>query len=316
MRDTTPQMPGLGPDMELLCLLRPYVRHCGDSHRPAWKLARRRLLDYLLVYIAEGRGRFQVGPCVYDAEPNDLFWIPPDTDHEMEGFPPLMACPYVHFDLIYRPDVAHWDFSIPGGMTDLEELRPLMHPEMPAPRLQTLRGRIRTHTNRRAGDLIREICVEAARGQPYAGLRMSGLILQIVAEVLRGQEGLPTDCTEHIPVLEKAADYISSHCAEPLYMDAVARRFRLSPSYFRELFARHFGSSPRAYLRRARIRLAKHLMVGSTFDQSEIALRTGFSSVHSLSRAFRAEEGIPPSRYRSCGTARTRTEVRKTAYSH
>jgi AraC-like DNA-binding protein len=310
-------MPGAGPEAELLAQLRPYVRHCGHSRRPAWRLGRRRLLDYLLVHIEAGRGRFTIAGTTYDAEPGDLFWIPPDTEHEMEGFPPAMVCPYVHFDLLYRPEVSHWDFSIPGGLTDLGELRPLLHPPLPEPRLDALCGRLRTPANARIGALLAEVCTEAARGQPFAQLRMSGLMLEIVAELLRTQAGLPAGGGgEHIPLLEKAADWLEQHGDAADAVTRAAALCRLSPSYFRRLFARHFGCPPRDFRKRGRIRLAKQLMIGGNLDLSEIAQRAGFATVHSFSRAFRAVEGLPPGQYRRFGRIMTRVEGRQTPYSH
>ena len=307
-------MPGLEPGAELLAVLRPYVRHCGDSRREAWRIPSRKLLDYLLVYIAAGRGRFAVGNSVYEAEPGDLFWIPPNTLHDMQGYGPEMHCPYVHFDLVYRPEHSHWDFSIPGGMTDLTELRPLMHPPVDAPLLESLTGRIRGYTNRRVGQMIREICVEAARAQPYAGLRLSGLVLEIVAEILRGRSGLPVEYMTHIPLLETVADVMVRESADAPSLPELARRCELSVSHFRYLFHRHFGCSPRTYVRRARLRKARELMVGTALTLSEIAEQVGFETVHSFSRAFREEEGVPPTEYRRCTSVHTRVEGRNTPY--
>lgn len=307
-------MPGLEPGCELLASLRPYVRHCGDSHRHAWKTGSRKLLDYLLVYIAEGRGRFAVGGRIYDAVPCDLFWIPPDTLHEMEGFPPGMHCPYVHFDLVYRKEHSHWDFSIPEGMTDLAELQPLMHPPLSEPMIRSLTGRIRGHTNRLVGRLIQDICAEAARAQPFAGLCMSGLMMEAVAEILRGRGGLPVEYMAHIPLLESAADVMVRECARRPSQGELAKHCQLSGSHFRYLFHRHFGCSPRTYVRRARLRKARELMVGTSLSISEIAAKVGFETVHSLSRAFRAEEGLSPTEYRRCAPICTRVEGRKTPY--
>ncbi len=312
--DSASTLPGLTPGVELLTQLRPYVRHCGDERRPAWRLGRRRLLDYLLVYIAEGRGRFTVGGNEYAAEPGDLFWIPPDTDHEMEGFAPSMVCPYVHFDLVYRPQTSHWDFTIPAGLTDLSELTPLMHPPLADPRLAGLCGQLRTSANRRVGELIREICAEAARGQPFAPLRLSGLMLELLAEILRGLAGAAAETAEHAARLEQAADYLTRHCEEEVPLGQVAELCRLSASRFRELFGRYFGCSPRLYLRRARIRRAKSLLMGSDLNVSEIALRCGFANVHNLSRAFREVEGLSPRQYRRAGPSATRVEGRRTPY--
>jgi len=162
------------------------------------------------------------------------------------------------------------------------------------------------------GQGLREICAEAARAQPYAVLRMSGLMLEILAEILRGRAGLPLEYMAHIPLLEEAADDMARRCAEPLRQGELARRCELSPGHFRHLFGRHFGCAPRTYLRRARVRLARELMIGTPATVSEIAARTGFGSVHSLSRAFRAEEGLSPSQYRRCAPPRIQVEGRRT----
>jgi len=72
-----------------------------------------------------------------------------------------------------------------------------------------------------------------------------------------------------------------------------------------------------AYLRRMRIRRAKTLMIGDALTLDAIARRCGFASVHGLSRAFRAEEGMTPSQYRSCGPkAAVRVEGRGSPYVH
>ncbi len=308
-------IPGLAPGVELVELLSPYIRHCGDARRPAWKLDTRRLLDFLLVYIAEGTGLFEIAGTPYTAEPGDLFWIPPDTPHRMEGFPPSMVCPYAHFDLQYRPQISHWDFSIPAGMLDLSELKPLMHPPVRHPEIRRLCGRIRTFTNRRVGELLQEICAEAARAQPYGNLRMSGMMLEIIGEILRGLRGLSADYSEHIALLEEAARYMHEHCEEDIGIGELADMCRLSRSYFRRIFGRHFGCSPRSYLRRARIHTAKQLMIGSDMNLTEIAMRVGFATLHSFSRAFRSVEGINPSQYRSSGTPLTRVEGRNAQYA-
>ena len=309
-------IPGLATGHDLLAILRPYVRHCGDSHRPAWSIGPRRLLDYLLVYIADGHGRFVIAGQSYAAAPGDLFWIPPDTLHSMQGDAPGMHCPYVHFDLVYRPTHSHWDFSIPEGMEDLGELRSLLPEPLPHPLLQQLPGRICTHTNRHVGSLIQEICAEASRARPFAGVRMSGLLLQIVAEILRGRAGLPADERAHLPALEHAADQMSRQCHEPLRLSTIAKSCALSPSHFRSLFQRHVGQTPRAYLRQARLCRARELMINTSLSLSEIAGKTGFATVHSFSRAFHALEGMAPRDYRKyAGTIHTRVEGRRTPYS-
>ena len=56
-------------------------------------------------------------------------------------------------------------------------------------------------------------------------------------------------------------------------------------------------------------------MVGTTLTLTQIAERVGFETVHSLSRAFRAVEGMAPSAYRSFGRPSIRVEGRDTPYA-
>ena len=303
--------PGIVPGIELLAMLRPYVRHCGDEPRPAWRMAERRLLDYLVVGIASGTGRFRVGSETFAVAPGDLVWIPPNTVHEMEGFAPGMTCPYLHGDLIYRPGASHWDFSIPVGTTDLSAFAPLMHPPLAHTALDRLPGLHRG----RAVELLREVCREAARGLPHAHLRLSGLFTELIAELLRGRASA-TISDAHLPLLEDAAARLR-RLGERARITDLADAAGLSPSRFRELFARHFGASPRSYGRAARIRRAKELLVASPLSIGEVARRTGFADVHAFSKAFRAVEGVPPSDYRRCGAqAAIRVDGRRAPYAH
>lgn len=310
-------MPAKRPEAwkELLTTLRPYVRQSGDHRRPAWRIRARKLLDYLLVYIAEGTGRFVIDGVAYDARPGDLFWIPPDTVHDMEGFPPSMDCPFVHFDLVYRPGAGDWEGSIPAGTLDLRSFGRRLHPPLRHPAVAALKGRIRGHTNDRVGRLIRDVVAEHRRAQGFHQLRLSGMVLEIVAEILRGREGLPAAQHGRVPLLEEAAAHMRDHAHEDAGVGEMAGFCELSPSRFRELFGRHFGCSPREYMSRARLRRAKELMIGSPLTLTEIARRAGFATVHSLSRAFRAAEGIAPREYRRCGARRVEKPIETTTAS-
>lgn len=310
------RIPGLEPNVELLGSLSPYLRHCGEGKRPAWVIEPRCLLDYLLVYVRSGRGVFTVGGQTAEARGGDLFWIPPAVVSRMEGFAPQMDLVYAHFDLVYRHPVSHWDFSIPGGMTNLAEFAALAHPPLAHPGLDALCGRIRSYNNARVGELLYALVREAYRAQPCAGLLMAGLLLQIVAELLRGRGGVEEGANEHVPQLEEAADYLRRNCAQEVAMAEMAEFCGLSTSRFRALFGQLFGCSPREYLRACRINLGKELMIANAeLTFSEIAVQCGFGSIYAFSRAFREVEGITPGQYRRCGEPRVQVDWRKTPYS-
>lgn len=278
--------------------LRPYLRRWGDPRRPAWHIPKRRLLDYLLVYIASGTGTFELGGTAYEVEPGDLFWVPPDTLHDMRGHSPAMRCPFLHFDLLYDPARSHWNHADGSCLTKTPAWEASLHPPLYQPAIAKLAGRLRSHNNHEVGQLIIRLCHLASQGNPYAGLQASGLLLEIVALILYGQHCAEQRTAAANPLaMERAAALLRDQCGLTSVEDAAAQ-VHLSESHFRHLFKHQFGCSPRTYLRRARIARAKDLMETSSESLSQIAERCGFATVHSFSRAFRDIAGIPPSHYR------------------
>lgn len=306
--------PGITEGTSLLSHIQPYVRHCGDSWRPPWRIAKRRLLDYMIVSVLEGEGRFERAGVTCDVGPGDIFWVPPDTDHEMEGFSPLMRCTYIHFDLQYDPTRSHWDFSIPGGMTDLSAFAPLMHPRLDMPEW-SLPPILRFPNNERITGIMLNICETAERAQPFHQLSLTGLLWEMLSEILRGKNAPAMALDSHIPLLEQAAAYMRDHLCEQVSEKEIAGICGVCPSYFRKLFSALYGCSPRDYQKRARIQKAKVLMSGTSHSLSEVARQVGFSSVQNFSRAFHLAEGISPSDYRRCGHSMvTAVEGRETPW--
>jgi len=314
MKETLSPIPGLEETTPHLTWLRPYVRQCGDSPRGKWQMGRRKLLDYLLVYIEKGRGRFTVGNNGYDALPGDLFWIPPDTVHTMEGTGHLMICPFIHFDLIYRYPHSHWEFTIPSGTVDLKDYARLAHPEIPASPISPLSGRYRFYNHRAIGNLIHEICREAVSARPAHTLYLSGAMMQILAEFLKGLNGPADGDDRYTPVMEGAAGFIRDNLDAPLTIRELAENAGLSEAWFRRLFAERFGTSPSLYIRQLRIARARELMTYTEYTLTEISGRCGFATVHSLSRAFRQVEGMCPREYRKFGRSLVFSTSREKSY--
>lgn len=275
----------------------------------------RKLLDFLLVYIEKGEGRFTIGSNGYEATPGDIFWIPPDTEHSMEGTGDLMICPYIHFDLIYRYPESHWEFTIPSGLCDLENFAPLAHPGIPESPLSQLSGRYRLYNHKQIGNMIHTVCREAAIAHSAHTLTLSGQIMLICAEILRALNSEKQRENErYAPVMEAAALFIRNNLSENLKVKDLSDMADLSEAYFRRLFAAQFGLSPGFYIRQLRIARAKDLMTYTEDSLSEISQLCGFADVHSLSKAFKKTEGISPREYRKFGTSLVLTSGRIKSY--
>ena len=64
------------------------------------------------------------------------------------------------------------------------------------------------------------------------------------------------------------------------------------------LFSSHFGMTLENYAQQKRLEKVKEMLVYTQLSLTEIALRTGFSSVNHLSNHFKSKTGLPPSHFR------------------
>ncbi len=73
----------------------------------------------------------------------------------------------------------------------------------------------------------------------------------------------------------------------------------LSPRRLEQLFQSALGLTPAAYALSLRLQAARRMITDTRHPLTDVALRCGFSSASSLSRAFRREYGMPPNRLRA-----------------
>ncbi len=284
-----------------LAALKPYVRQAGDQWRQPWHLSSRKLLDFLIVYIAEGTGVFTVGDDTFNVAKGDIVWTPPNTAHEMEGFKPSMHCIYAHFDCIYDPDRSHWDAHIPPSVLDLSAYAELIHPPLEKTVVANWHGKMQLANHVVVGKLLERIALEHERDRGNSMIMLSGLMLEVIAEILKGLNMHTDEIGKFRWVqMQQSLLDIQKQAEMPLNIAAHADKIRLSESHFRKLFREVHGINPRQTHCEARIKKAKEMLAFTKLTISEIADKLGFSSVHSLSRAFSRTTGISPRQYR-CG---------------
>jgi AraC-like DNA-binding protein len=96
---------------------------------------------------------------------------------------------------------------------------------------------------------------------------------------------------------------------EPLTVDDMARAARFSKFHFTRLFARVTGISPGRFLSALRMARAKHLLLSTTMNVTEIAHCVGYTSVGTFSTRFSSCVGVSPSTYRAVGGQAQQFEV-------
>ena len=99
-------------------------------------------------------------------------------------------------------------------------------------------------------------------------------------------------------IVQKALDYMRSHCAEHLSLADVADHVYVSQWHLSKLINKHVGQSFFDLLGRMRVERAKVLLGDPALRVHEIAERVGYGDVAHFSKSFKRFEGMTPGEYR------------------
>ncbi len=276
--------------------LTPYVRQCTDDTRDDWHVAPKKLLDYLLIYTS--------GTCYIKIENDEqmltgesLIWIPPNTLYELHSTS-KMRCMYIYFDLIYDPNRSHWDAYLPGDPRDLTYFDGLMHPPVKNSLINDLKGDVEIVDFFSIKNIMNQICKTYQKHLQKSILALSGMLLQLINEIVKNRFNEAESKTMHKQLLNDAANYILKHIDENIDVAETAETFGFSTTHFRKLFRESYGISPQTFHRQHRMRRSCELLSFTSLNISEIAHSLGFSNVHNFSRAFKKVHFISPTKYR------------------
>ncbi|HEV2695710.1 MAG TPA: AraC family transcriptional regulator [Verrucomicrobiae bacterium] len=106
---------------------------------------------------------------------------------------------------------------------------------------------------------------------------------------------------EYLQHIQRAVNYIETHLADELAVDAVARVAGLSRWHFQIIFHAMVGDTLAEYIRKRRLTAAAIALGATKSRVIEIALEAGFGSQESFTRAFKTMFGVPPGECRRCG---------------
>lgn len=98
-----------------------------------------------------------------------------------------------------------------------------------------------------------------------------------------------------------AIQYIESHITEDLSANAIAKQLNVSPFYFQKGFAMLCGFTLGEYIRNRRLALAGNELAAGDGKVIDIAIKYGYDSPDSFTRAFTRFHGVTPNQARRAG---------------
>ena len=103
--------------------------------------------------------------------------------------------------------------------------------------------------------------------------------------------------------LQSSIDYIEQHLTDELDIEKIAGKAALSPFYFQRIFGALCGMTVGEYIRARRMSQAAQELAGTNAKVIDIALRYGYDSPDSFTKAFLRFHGVSPSRAREPGAS-------------
>lgn len=109
--------------------------------------------------------------------------------------------------------------------------------------------------------------------------------------------------------IQRAIDYVEAHITEPIDPEAVAKQAYSSPFHFQRVFGILCGFSLGDYIRMRRLSLAGEELAKGDAKIIEVALKYGYDTPESFSRAFARFHGVAPSEARRSGNVKIFTPL-------
>ena len=103
---------------------------------------------------------------------------------------------------------------------------------------------------------------------------------------------------EYLHRFNSVLNYINECYAEDLTLEMVAEHSGFSKFHFSRLFKKYTGTTFYDYLIYKRLQAAEQMLAEADLSITDVALRTGFSSISTFNRTFKRKKNCTPREYR------------------
>ncbi len=148
-------------------------------------------------------------------------------------------------------------------------------------------------------DLIAQLLTDALTALEVDGAMAKRHILQARTLVIEAVEAAPGAQGGLAGwQMRRVSNFIHFNLATKLRIEQVARNLKVSPGYLSRAFKTSAGMTYSEFVLRARVELAKRLLLTTDTPICEIALACGLTDQAHLTRTFKRSVGMPPAAWR------------------
>lgn len=253
-----------------------HLAFCGYARcRPSHSYGPATRPNYIIHFILEGKGCYQVDGRKYYLSAGQGFLIEPDT---LTFYRADKEAPWSYLWIgvggtkaeSYLRDIGlnHRQLIFQCGQGERLKriiLEMLRHTEASVSNQYYLQARLYDFISVLTEDLVVDACMEDSRESGY---------------------------------IKAAVSYIRNHYAEGLYVEDIAQYINVNRSYLYTLFVNSLGIAPKDYLTKFRISKACEQLILTDSSIEGIAEACGYHNPLVFSKAFKRETGITPTEYR------------------
>jgi|SRR5690554_1207897 AraC-like DNA-binding protein len=239
-----------------------------------WKTGRV-LSEYQINYITEGDGVIETENGKIKIKAGTVMLIKPGMWHR------------------YRPDKkTGWTelyIGVEGDIIDRLFTNPILNARSPI---------IECGLKESVLDCYHRIFELAQKEKPGYQLIASGIAIRLLGSLVAHVKNRQFKGTPLEVAMEDAKFKMRTQLNQDIDFTELASSLNLGYSYFRKMFKKHTGVSPGQYHLHLRIMKARELLASTDLPIKQVAVETGFESIHYFSRLFKNKMGYSPSEVR------------------
>lgn len=263
--------------------VRIWYNEQNDSYDPHWHTAMEIILPLENYYDAD------VNKAFYHIQPGEILVIPMSELHSLTA--PENGKRFIFL----------FDMTMITKLKSFSGLQPLLLQPLYITRDAYPQVYDATHAT------LMQIKDEYFRQNEFAELKIYSLLLNLFVELgqnylqkhdLFSNIGIPKQ-REYAKKFSNILNYIDTHYTEDLNLENVAALAGFSKFHFSRLFKQYTSLTFNEYLNHRRLKAAGELLTVPDLSITEIALRSGYTSLSTFNRLFKQIKHCTPTEYRA-----------------